>query len=78
MFSVKFHNPIYGMERNDTTDDESSMSFPKPGQHEYTNPVLINTVDMQAAADVILQRTKQSSHTSDESNQELETKLIKF
>lgn len=56
-----------------------------PGQHEYTNPVLINTQDMQTAANVILQRAKQNpfvladSHNSDtETNDTSSNKLIKF
>lgn len=77
--SMRFQNPAYGIERSESF---SSGREVRPGQHEYTNPVHINTQDMQAAANVILQRAKQNPFTDADSAPVKEnydgSKLIKF
>lgn len=75
---MRFQNPTYGLERSESFSHEENQV--QPGQHEYTNPVMINPKEMEAAAEVVLQRAKQNPFSvADSANESYNgTKLIKF
>lgn len=69
---MRFQNPAYGLSIPENTNN----SHLHPGQHEYTNPVLINTHDMQTAANVILQKAKQNPFVMADADTDYDTKKL--
>lgn len=56
---MKFYNPMFGVPPNDCVPQESGSRHVErlqPGEHEYSNPVHINSRDMEAATNAILEK----------------------
>lgn len=66
---MRFQNPAYELSVPDAKTPTNTLL---PGQHEYANPVTINTQDMQTAANVILQKAKQNPFVMADSHNDAE------
>ncbi|GJQ81388.1 hypothetical protein Trydic_g18254 [Trypoxylus dichotomus] len=56
---MKFYNPMFGVRQANMDSECASTTIvatPQAGEHGYCNPVHINTHDMEAATNAILQK----------------------